>query len=72
MSEVAHGIGQSNTGPSGPQGSGVLLEAWRAPKEHTPLPIPRFPLPFYRDSLFLQGPERLAEYELGVGGRAGS
>ena len=56
----------------GPKVQGVLLEAWRAPKEHTPLPIPRFPLPFYRDSLFLQGPRRLAEYELGVGRRAGS
>lgn len=49
VSEVAHGIGQSNTGPSRPGVQGVLLRP-ESPQGAHPYPFPRFPLPFYRDS----------------------
>lgn len=51
----------------GPKVQGVLLEAWRAPKEHATLPIPKV-----FSSCSLQGPKHLAECELGVGRGAGS
>lgn len=67
MSEVAHGTGWSNTVPSGPEVTWVLLEGGRASQGASPsIHHKAF------SSFSLQGPRHLAEHELGVGRGAGS
>ena len=67
MSDVARGIGQSNTGPSGPQGSGGPAGGLESPQGARHSTHPQI-----FSSCSLQGPKHLAECELGVGRGAGS